>query len=41
MEQFNAFIQQLVDFITNLALVFNRIPWDTIINGLISKILNS
>lgn len=39
MEQFNTFIQQLVDFITNFAAIFNRIPWADIINGLLAKIM--
>lgn len=39
MEYINAFFDGLVNFMTALSEVFNRIPWADLINNLLAKIV--
>lgn len=39
MEYINSLIEGIVNLLTSLSVVFNRIPWDTIINGLLGKLM--
>lgn len=39
MEYINAFIEGIVNFLTSFSAIFNKIPWDTIINNLLGKLM--